>query len=65
MGVKSTVILGRDEAIERYVQLTLPEAERHLRAQATLLSNKQLEDTLEVMNDERAGGEGFENYLVS
>lgn len=65
MGVKSTVTLARDVAIERYVELALPNARRLLRAQAVALSNKQLEDTLEKMNDERAGGEGFENYIVT
>lgn len=65
MGVKSTVTLTRDVAIERYVELVLPQYRRRLRAQATGMSNKQLEDTLEKMNDERAGGEGFENYIVT
>lgn len=65
MGVKSTVTMSRDAAIERYVELALPQARRLLRAQATAMSNKQLEDSIEQLNDERAGGEGFENYIVT
>lgn len=65
MGIKSTVTLSRDAAIEKYIDLSLPSARRQLRAQATLLSNKRLEDVLEVLNDACEGGEGFDNYIVT
>lgn len=65
MGVKSTVHLTHTEAIEKYVDLTIGDARRILSAQAMAMSQKQLEDTLEELNDEKAGGEGFENYIIS
>lgn len=65
MGVKSTVVLTRVEAEEKYVMLKLREnRERQLLAEAVAMENKQLEDVLEEMNDNQAGGEGFENYLI-
>ena len=30
----------------------------------TILSNEDLEDWLEKMNDQANGGEGFENYVI-
>lgn len=64
MGVKSTVRLSRRAAEERYVDLLIEKSRQRLRAQVFLLNNEQLEDTLERLNDQAHGGEGFENYLI-
>lgn len=67
-GVKSTKILTRKEAQEKYVELRFAEVERikrELLAEAMVMSNKELERDLEEMNDEKHGPEGgFENYII-
>lgn len=67
MGVKSTVILTREEAEKKYVDLKLKDESlvRTLRAEAAQMGEVQLENELETLNDKQAGGEGFENYLIS
>lgn len=64
MGVKSTVTLTRAQAEERYIELLIQEARRRLRTKAAAMSDKQLEDVIEVLNDSEKGGEGFENYQI-
>jgi hypothetical protein len=68
MGVKSTIDLTRDEAESRLVDLFLDiqmEKVRFiLRGHVAQMDNTDLEDQLEDLNDERAGGEGFENYRI-
>lgn len=66
MGVKSTVTLNRHEAINKYVDLRLKRinVERMLEAEATAMTDKQLEDVLERLNDAANGGEGYENYII-
>jgi hypothetical protein len=64
MSVKSTKRLTRSEAEELMVELRAKSLHRMFKAEAVLLSNRQLEDTLERLNDELHDGEGFENYLV-
>lgn len=64
MGVKSTVELSRREAIERLVVIAQRRERRRIEAGYTALTNKELENVLEAMNDEENGGEGFENYSI-
>lgn len=68
MGVKSTVTLSRTQAEERcidhYLQQQIPTLKEAIRQSVILLSNSDLEDTLEHLNDESHDGEGFENYCI-
>lgn len=67
MGVKSTITLSRDEALEKYVALMKMSDERirrQLEAEATAMLDKDLEDVLERLNDFVHDGEGYENYLI-
>lgn len=64
MGVKSTVILTRADAEQRFVDLTLAAHRVARETQAKFYSNEVLEDLLERMNDAAHDGEGFENYLI-
>jgi hypothetical protein len=64
MGVKSTVHLTRQWAISRAVEMHQQKERRKIEALYTAMTDKELEDILEQMNDERAGGEGFENYFI-
>ena len=60
MGVKSTIFLTRAEAELRYLLLR----ERLLGKSQIGMTNAQLEDEIEQMNDAINGGEGFENYII-
>jgi hypothetical protein len=66
MGVKSTVDLTRQQAEEKFVDLTLEtsDVKRYIRAAAVMLDDTELERQLMIMNDKRAGGEGFDNYNI-
>lgn len=64
MGVKSTIELTRAEADERYVELRIRQLRRGLMADAVKQTDRELEDSLERLNDEAEGGEGFENYSI-
>jgi hypothetical protein len=64
MGVKSTINLSRRVAEEKYVEFKLRTERRKFLGQAVAMENKQLENVLETMNDDQAGGEGFENYII-
>ncbi|UTU09629.1 hypothetical protein CcrBL47_gp343 [Caulobacter phage BL47] len=71
MGVKTTVRLSRQEAEERYVRFKLADKTlaRSYRAQAALMSDKDLEDVLERLNDESYRDDygtygGYDNYLI-
>lgn len=64
MGVKSTVTLSHEEAIEKAVQLYVEVHKRKIAAQFYVMDNDVLERELMLMNDEAKGGEGFENYSV-
>lgn len=59
MGVKSTRTLTRAQAEEMYVDLKI-----RIRKYSFELSDVELEDELERMNDAVNGGEGFENYII-
>ena len=65
MGVKHTVRLTRSQAEDRYVRVKLARKEQGIRAKATLLTDAQLEDKLELWNDQANDGEGFENYQIA
>ncbi|AXQ69916.1 hypothetical protein HOU03_gp352 [Caulobacter phage CcrSC] len=72
MGVKSTVRLSRQEAEERYVRLKLEDQAlaRSFRAEAVMMTDTQLEDVLERLNDDRYRDEygsssGYDNYLIT
>ncbi len=64
MGVKSTIYLTRDEAIEKYIELRSKELMQLIRLKVNSLPNKVLEDRLELLNDKVSSGEGFENYII-
>ena len=64
MGVKSTVDLSREQAIERAVMLTAKVNYREMAAIYAALNDSELEGALENLNDEVNGGEGFENYSI-
>lgn len=59
MGVKSTQELTRKEAEDLYVQLRAK-----ISNLALFLSDKDLEDELEFMNDWINDGQGFANYVI-
>lgn len=62
MGVKSTVHLTRGQAEEQLVSAYF-EILTKIRLVGSL-TDTQLEDQLESINDLIHGGEGFENYLI-
>lgn len=64
MGVKSTVRITRADAVRRATDLELICWRRIVEAKFTALSDKDLEDVLERMNDAANDGEGFENYII-
>lgn len=65
MGVKSTVHLTREAAEKKFVELFIIRKHQKIKAKATKLSDKDLEDKLEIWNDEAHDGEGFENYIIT
>lgn len=60
MGVKSTRTLTRKEAEQLFELLHSVLYKRNI-----YLTNKDLENELERMNDKINGGEGFENFLIN
>ncbi len=67
MSVKSTQYLTRRQAVEKWADMVWARREaamQILRLQAAALSDQQIEDELERMNDAAHGGEGFENYMI-
>lgn len=63
MGVKSTQRITRKEAEDKYWIL---DAELNKKKKCLChLSDTDLEDKLEEMNDLARGGEGFENYIIT
>lgn len=66
MGVKSTTNLSRIEAEQKYMHLRIQEKafRRKILAEAVMMSDTELEDTLALLNDEANDGEGFENYAI-
>jgi hypothetical protein len=60
MGVKSTKILTRLEAEDKYYELQARLDERPILP----WNDETLENILERMNDEVNGGDGFENYSI-
>lgn len=65
MGVKSTQEMTREQAERRYAEILAEVARNDGLKLARGFSNQELEDHMEAMNDLRAGGEGFENYLIT
>ena len=64
MGAKSTRTITREDAIERFVSLKALIKDRKWRSQATAMTDTELENALEKMNDAHHDGEGFENYNI-
>jgi len=64
MGVKSTRELTRKKAEELYVILKKELSTRIFLAEAVSMSDNDIEDVLEQMNDNANDGEGFENYRI-
>lgn len=65
MGVKSTVELTREAAEDKYVELMQKHEARRFRAQAVAMDKDELENELERLDDKLAGGESFNNYLIT
>jgi hypothetical protein len=64
MGVKSTVELSREQAVRRAADLEQKAERRKIKAKYWAMTDKELEDALEALNDADLGGEGFENYTI-
>ena len=64
MGVKYTVDLTHEEAVDKAVDLYVKINRRKLAARFYIMDNSELETELMRMNDEAKGGEGFENYNI-
>lgn len=64
MGVKSTVILSRQEAEDKFVEHELALHEKKVRELVKGISNSELSKDIEVTNDKLNNGEGFENYEI-
>lgn len=64
MGVKSTVMLGRDAAINRLSSLYMAQMEETLKVTVARMPDAVIESELERLNDLNHGGEGFENYSI-
>jgi hypothetical protein len=65
MGVKSTIELTRAEAEEKFIDLWTKMNRRYIRSKAVCHSSRALEDILEKMDDDQAGGESFNNYRIT
>ena len=65
MGVKSTVRLTREEAIQKYAELEAEMVKRRMASALTILPDEALAELLERKNDQASeNGEGFENYTI-
>jgi hypothetical protein len=68
MGVKSTVELTRELAEEKLLDMIIARKRKIMSQNSDSLfphlSNQEIEDALEKLNDEAYGGEGFANYLI-
>lgn len=65
MGVKSTVSLTRLEAETRLASLLAQKRLPKILRRVVRMSDREIEETLEVENDAVCGGEGFENYVIA
>ncbi len=66
MGVKSTVELERGDAENKYADLIVKHGNPHYFIHKIISEwdNDYLEEQLEELNDQAAGGEGFANYRI-
>lgn len=64
MGVKSTVVISRDDAAARLADMYTNQTSDIIRITVGQMSDKAIENELERLNDLRCGGEGFENYRI-
>lgn len=69
MGVKSTMTISRDRAERMYVEFKARLLDRQFRSQAVAMTDTELEDELERLNDEYysreyGDGGGFDNYII-
>ena len=68
MGIKSTIHLTRSEAENKFLELSFEVYKTEITSILSSMTNSQLEDLLEIMNDDRCksyGWEsGFDNYIV-
>lgn len=65
MGVKTPVTLSRGQAEERFIQHYLAQERIKYESFVKRFPNGPLETWLENANDEKHGGEGFENYIIT
>lgn len=65
MGVKSSVRLSIEEAAQKYAELKAAEVKKAYYLAAFSMDPSMLEDELAELNDKAAGGEGFENYIIT
>lgn len=70
MGVKSSIIYTREQAENAYVQLRLDEKRAKYERKVKKLSDKQLEDWLDTLADDKYNREnnvttgGYDNYVI-
>lgn len=70
MGIKTTQRLTRAEAISRYADFKAEIKRRKWEAQATAMTNAELESALDQMSDEafnvrhNTHGGGFDNFAI-
>lgn len=63
MGVKSTIHLSRNQAVSKAIELHM-QLDNSVVTRYMLMSEEELEDELQHMNDAVKGGEGYENYTI-
>ena len=64
MGVKSTTRLTREDAEALYAEFKARDKIRKYRSKAVAMTDKELEDEIERLNDKYLDG-GFDNYLIT
>ena len=64
MGAKSTVTLSRSDAVDMAVSKFQELGRKKLRRRFNTLSDEELEDILELMNDRLNNGHGLDNYQI-
>lgn len=64
MGVKSTYFITREAAESRWLDAQLEFERQRMMRWIKAMTDEELEDELEQLNDAQNGGEGFENYII-
>lgn len=64
MGIKSTIELTLEDAVERVIDMKMAEVRRLVELEVREMSETELENYLEAASDREAGGEGFDNFKI-